>query len=98
MCTRQKFKFDGSLEKLKQRIVVRGNLQNKEMFGDTWYPTASMRTLKKLQMWPNIKQEFVNQTSFECGCKPKNRTVSLSNWILDIQISFRNMQSTLEEP
>ena len=36
----------GSLQKLKLRIVVRGDLQNKEMVGDTWSPTASMRTLK----------------------------------------------------
>ena len=27
------------------RIVVRGYLQNKELVGDTWSPTASMRTL-----------------------------------------------------
>ena len=26
--------------------MVRGDLQNKEMVGDTWLPTASMRTLK----------------------------------------------------
>ena len=38
-------KSDGSLEKLKLRFVVRGDLQNKEMVGDTWSPTASMRTL-----------------------------------------------------
>ena len=31
---------------IKLRIVVRGDLQNKELFGDTWSPTASMRTLK----------------------------------------------------
>ena len=37
---------DGSLDKLKLRIVVRGYFQNKEMVGDTWSPTASMRTLK----------------------------------------------------
>ena len=37
---------DGSLEKLKLRILVRGYLQNKEMVGDTWSPTSSMRTLK----------------------------------------------------
>ena len=36
---------DGSIYKLKFRIVVRGDLQNKEMVGDTW-STASMRTLK----------------------------------------------------
>ena len=37
---------DGSLDKLKFIIVVRGYLQNKELVGDTWSPTASMRTLK----------------------------------------------------
>ena len=37
---------DGSMDKLKLRIVVRGDLQNKEMAGDTQSPTASMRTLK----------------------------------------------------
>ena len=40
-----KIQPDGSLDKLKLRIVVRGNFQNKEMVGDTWSPTASMRTL-----------------------------------------------------
>ena len=30
------------------RIVVIGDLQNKEMVGDTWSPTASMSTLKYL--------------------------------------------------
>ena len=41
-----KIQSGGSLEKLKLIIVVRGDLQNKEMVGDTWSPTASMRTLK----------------------------------------------------
>ena len=41
-----KIQSDGSLDKLKLRNVVRGDLQNKEMVGDTWSPTASMRTLK----------------------------------------------------
>ena len=37
---------NGSLDKLKLRIVVRGDIQNKELVGDTSSPTASMRTLK----------------------------------------------------
>ena len=41
-----KVQSDGSLDKLKLRIVVRGDLQNKEMVGDTWSPIASTRTLK----------------------------------------------------
>ena len=35
-----------SPEKLKLIIVVRGDFQNKDMIGDTWYPTAAMRALK----------------------------------------------------
>ena len=41
-----KIQSDGSLEKLKFIIVVRGDIQNKEMVGNTWSPTASTRTLK----------------------------------------------------
>ena len=45
-------KFDGSIEKLKLIIVVRGDLHNKELVGDTWLPTASMMTLKwTIDMW-----------------------------------------------
>ena len=41
-----KIQSGGSLDKLKLRIVVRGDLKNKELFGDTWSPTVSIRTLK----------------------------------------------------
>ena len=41
-----KIQCDGSLEKFKLRILVRGDLQNKERIGDTWSPKKSMRTLK----------------------------------------------------
>ena len=41
-----KIQYDGSLDKLKLRILVRGDLQNKGMVGDNWSPTTSMRTLK----------------------------------------------------
>ena len=41
-----KIHSSGSLDKLKLIIVVRGYLQNKELFGDNFLPTASMRTLK----------------------------------------------------
>ena len=40
-----KIQYDGSIDKLKLRIVVRGDFQNKEMVGYTWSPRASMRTL-----------------------------------------------------
>ena len=43
-----KIQSDGSLDKLKLRIVVRGDLQNKELVESTCSPIASMRTLKYL--------------------------------------------------
>ena len=44
--SKAKIQSDGSLDKLKLRILVRGDLQNKELVGDTWSRTASMRNLK----------------------------------------------------
>ena len=43
---KEKIQSDGSLNKLKLRIVVRGGLQNKERVGYTWSQTASMINLK----------------------------------------------------
>ena len=40
-----KIQSDGSLDKLKLIIVVRGDLKNTELVGDTWSPTDSMRNL-----------------------------------------------------
>lgn len=41
-----KIKSDGSLDKLKTRLVVRRDLQSKIISEDTWSPTASFRSLK----------------------------------------------------
>ena len=41
-----KIQSGGSLDNLKLRILVRGDLQNKETVGYTWSPTAYMKTLK----------------------------------------------------
>ena len=40
-----KIQSAGSIDKLKLRMVVRGDLYNKKLVRDTWSPTASMRTL-----------------------------------------------------
>ena len=45
---KENIQSDGSLEKLKLRIVVRGDLQNIEIIGDIWNPTVSMMILKYL--------------------------------------------------
>ena len=59
-----KIQSDGSLDKLKLRIVVRGDLQNKEMVGDTWSPTASMRTLKYFLADADKNKARVHQLDF----------------------------------
>ena len=41
-----KIQPDGGLDEVKLRIVVRGDLKNKELVGDTWSPIDSMSTLK----------------------------------------------------
>ena len=43
---RSKIQSDGNLDKLKLRIVVRGDLQKNQLVGDTWSPTGSISTLK----------------------------------------------------
>ena len=59
-----KIQSDGSIDKLKWRIVVRGDLQNKEMVGDTWSPTASMRTLKYFLADADKHKSRVHQLDF----------------------------------
>ena len=59
-----KIQFVGSFDKLKLRIVVRGDLQNKEMVGDTWSPTASMRNLKYFLADAAKHQARVHQLDF----------------------------------
>ena len=41
-----KIQYDGSLDKLKLIFLVGGYLQNKELVGNNWSPTASKRNLK----------------------------------------------------
>ena len=42
---KEKIQYNGSLEKLKLKILVIGDFQNKETIGDNWYTTALMITL-----------------------------------------------------
>ena len=59
-----KIQSDGSTDKLKLRIVVSRYLQNKELVGDTWSPTASMRTLKYLLVDATKNKARVHQLDF----------------------------------
>ena len=59
-----KIQSDGSLDKLKLIIVVIGDLHNKELVGDTWSPTASMRTLKYFLADATKHKSIVHQLDF----------------------------------
>ena len=41
-----KIQYNGIVDILKLRVVVRGDLQNTELVGDNWSPRAYMRNLK----------------------------------------------------
>ena len=71
-----KIQSDESLDMLKLRIVVRGDLQNKELVGDTLSPTASMRTLKYFLADSDQHKERLHQLYFIgvlLNAKVKNR-------------------------
>ena len=59
-----KIQYGGIFDKLKLRIVVRGDLQNKEMVGDTWSPKSSMRTLKYFLSDTSKHKARVHQLDF----------------------------------
>ena len=50
----------GSLDNLRLRIVVRVDMQNKELVGDTWLTTAPMRTLKYFLAYAANKKEILH--------------------------------------
>ena len=61
---KSKKQSDGSLYKLKLRIVVRGDLHDKELVVYPWSPTASMRTLKYLLAYATKHKARVHQLYF----------------------------------
>jgi len=55
---------DGTLDKLKTRIVVRGDLQSKTLSEDKWSPTASFRALKMFLAHASRVKTRVKQLDF----------------------------------
>ena len=56
--------YYGSIEKLKLIIVVRGDLQDTEMIGDTWYTISSMRNVKYFLVDYANHKAMVHQLDF----------------------------------
>ena len=61
---KSKIQFDGSFDRLRLMIVVSGDIQNKEMIGDNWSITASMRTLKYFLTDYSNHKSIVHQLDF----------------------------------
>jgi hypothetical protein len=61
---RVKILSDGTLDKLKTRIVVRGDLQSKTLSEDKWSPTASFRALKMFLAHASRTKARVKQLDF----------------------------------
>ena len=59
-----KIQSDGIVDKLKLRIVVREDFQNKEMIGDTWSQTASMSNMRYLLADYSNHKTGVHQLDF----------------------------------
>jgi hypothetical protein len=59
-----KVKSDGSLDKLKTRLVVRGDLQDRNLTEDKWSPTASFRSLKMFLAHASRLKVRVKQLDF----------------------------------
>jgi hypothetical protein len=59
-----KVKSDGSLDKLKCRLVVRGGLQGKNITEDKWSPTASFHSLKMFLAHASRIKAQVKQLDF----------------------------------
>ena len=73
-----KIQSDESLDKLKLIIVVRGDLQNKELVGDNWSPTAPMRNLKYFLSYATKHKARVHRLYFIGAflqAKSKNRVL-----------------------
>ena len=79
-----KIQYFGGIYKLKLIIVVRGDIQNKELVVDTWSPIASMRNLKYLLSDATKHRAIVHQLDFIgvlLQAKVKNRV--FIKWVIN---------------
>ena len=81
------------------RILVRGDLKNKESVEDTWSPTASMSILKYFLADVTNHKARVHQWDFIGELlQSKVKNWVFVSWTVDINITFQNIQCTFEEP
>ena len=80
---KNKMQSDGSLDKLKLRIMVRVYLQNNELVGDNWSQTASTRNLKYLLVDATKQKERDIRFHWSIiASKSEEHNISDSSWRL----------------
>ena len=95
---KSKIQYDGSLDKLKFRIVVRGDLQNKETIGDTLYPIASMINKKYFLEDAANNKERVHQLDFIGEFLQSNVKHGVFwSWTVDMDNTYQNMPTILKD-
>ena len=96
-CLQGKIQSDGIIEKLKLRILLSKDLQNKEAIGDTWFPTEWISTIKYLSVDNNKNKARVNKLDLIGAflqCNLKHRV--LWSWASDMENNFQNIETILE--
>ena len=95
---KERIQYDGSLDKLKLRILVRGDFQNKEIIEDTWSPTASMRNLKYFLVDDSKHKERVHQFDFIVALlRDHLKQRVLWSWAADMETTCQNIETILED-
>ena len=81
-----KIQSDGSLDKLKLRIVVIVDLNNKTLVGDNWSPIYYIRTLKCFLAGAVKHKKILHQLDFiGAFLQATLRIGSLSSWTVDMK-------------
>ena len=89
---------DESLDNLKLRIIVRRDLQKKEIIGYTWSQTASMRTLKYFLADSGKNKARSHQLDFIGKFLQANLTHRvLLSWLVDMGNTSQSMPNILED-
>jgi uncharacterized protein YdcH (DUF465 family) len=85
---------DGSLDKLKTRIVVRGDLQSRTLTEDKWSPTASFRALKMFLAHASVSKLASNNWILsEPSCKQRPGVETLCQFPLSMEYYFPNIRN-----
>ena len=93
-----KIQSNGSLEKLKCKILIRRDFQNKDMIGYTWSSTELMKNMKYFLADSAKYKGIVHELYFVGAFLQHNiKHRFLRIWTVDMQNTSHNMPNILED-